>query len=473
MDGRPGAASPGLTDRGVRAAATARLAGLYAGRPVVMGPGVLALWTEWAGWLRDLGCPTLVVSTGRGAGPVPGPDTAVVEVRTPATATATDELRLHDRLAHELPPEAVAAVEHLDPDGRGVFLASPFVSTDEPILGRPVTGGRPRAFLDLEDKLLADAIWAEVGIPTAPSRIVALDPSRLAEATRDVSGPLGAVWSGDARGGFNGGGDFVRWVVDRHDAAAARAFFAIRCDRVRVMPFLEGVPCSIHGLVLPDGTAALRPVEIVVLRDAASRRFVYGGVGTSWDPPPTDREEMRDAVRRVGEHLRVRHGYRGAFGIDGVLTAEGCRPTELNTRMSAGASTLATVDPKFFALLQANLLAGVDTGVTAADVEALVSMMDARRTARLVAVAEGARLGGDVAYPVAFDGRRFVRADGGTAPTLIATDSPAGFFAKLHPGVELAPGQRVAEAHLALLRHLDQEHRSRFGPLQPAPDVRR
>ena len=36
-------------------------------------------------------------------------------------------------------------------------------------------------------------------------------------------------------------------------------FFLTRCDRVRVMPFLDGVPCSIHGLVLPDGTAAVPP----------------------------------------------------------------------------------------------------------------------------------------------------------------------------------------------------------------------
>ena len=97
------------------------------------------------------------------------------------------------------------------------------------------------------------------------------------------------------------------------------------------MPFLDGVPCSIHGLVLPDGTAVFRPVEIAILRDAAGRQFVYGGLSTYWDPPPADREEMRDVARRVGEHLRAAYGYRGAFGIDGVLTADGFRPTELNT----------------------------------------------------------------------------------------------------------------------------------------------
>ena len=143
------------------------------------------------------------------------------------------------------------------------------------------------------------------------------------------------------------------------------------------MPFLDGVPCSIHGFVLPDGTAALRPVEIAMLRSDAERRFVYGGLGSTWDPPAADREEMRDAVRRVGAHLQAAHGYRGAFGIDGVLTAEGFRPTELNTRMSAGLTLVTGVDQRFFTLLQHHLLAGLDTGLRAADVEALVPLMDA------------------------------------------------------------------------------------------------
>jgi hypothetical protein len=461
-----------LADPETRAAATARLAELYAGRPVVVGPGVLAGFTRWVAWLHELGCPTLVLATSRGAGQVPGPETRVVEIPSPATAMVTDELRLHDRLAHGLPDHAAEAIEDFDPERRGLVLTSPFVTTDEPILGRPVTGGRPRAFLDLEDKLLADGIWSAAGIAGPPYRIASLDGDDLARAADELAGPLGTVWSGDARDGFNGGGNYVRWVADRRDQATARAFFATRCDRVRVLPFLDGVPCSIHGIVLPDGTAALRPVEIAILRNTADRTFVYGGLGTSWDPPDADREEMRDAVRRVGAHLQAEHGYRGAFGIDGVLTADGFRPTELNTRMSAGASTVADVDPRFFTLLQANLVAEVDTGLTVADVESLVPLMDATRTGKVVAVAEGSKVGGDFSYPVTYDGTAFARADEETGNTLVVADTPSGFFAKVDPCVSLTPGQRLARVNVALLAFVDHEYGSAFGPLEPAPDVR-
>ena len=462
-----------LSDPDVREGVTARLAELYAGRPVLFGPGVLAGYTPVIGWMRDLGCPVLVVATARGAGPVPEDgECTVVEVPPPSTASVTDELRTHDRMAHHLPAHAVAAVEEHDPHREGVWYTSPFVTSDEPILGRPVTGGRPASFLALEDKMLAEEIWAAAGVPHAPYRIVPVEEEALAQATAEVAGPLGAVWSGDARDGFNGGGNYVRWIRDRRDQRAARGFFALRCDRVRVLPFLDGVPCSIHGMVLPDGTAAFRPVEISMLRNVERRTFVYGGLGTSWDPPEADREEMRDAVRRVGAHLQREHGYRGAFGIDGVLTADGFRPTELNTRMSAGATTVAEADRRFFTLLQANLVAGVDTGLTAADVESTVPLMDAARTGKAVAVVEGTKVGGNFSFPVDWDGRAFARADAETGTTLVVADTPTGFFARLDPCLALVPGVRLTQVNAALLAFVDREYGAGFGPLEAAPDLR-
>lgn len=463
-----------LSDRATRDAVTARLAERYAGRPVLMGPGVLAGHTQHVGWFRELGCPVLVVSTARGAGPVPAPgECEVVEVVPPPAATMTDEVRQLDRMARNLPPGAAAAIERFDPERRGIWFASPFVTTDEPIDGRPVTFGRPAAFLALEDKMLADAVWDAAEVPRASYRIVPTDRAALAEATAELSGPLGAVWSGDARDGLNGGGNYVRWVVDAADQGSAAWFFRPRCDRVRVMPFLDGVPCSIHGFVLPDGTAALRPVEIVSLRNLAERRFVYAGLGTFWDPPEDDREEMRAAARRVGDHLAAAYGYRGTFGIDGVLTADGFRPTELNTRMSAGATLVCDVDRRFFTLLQAALVDDIDTGVTAADLESLVPVMDAHRVGRVAAVGEGVGIGDNISYPVSYDGCRMERAPVETGNTLVASDTPNGFFAKVDPCAALRPGQRLADINLALTELLDREHGTGFGALEAGADVRR
>ena len=197
-----------LSDQTVRDAVTSRLAEPYAGRPALMGPGVLAAYTSTVQWFRDLGCPVLVVATARGAGPIPGPgDCQVVEIVPPAASTMTDEVRQLDAMARHLPPLATEAIEAFDPERRGFWFASPFVTNDEPIAGRAVAFGRPASWLALEDKPLADAIWESAGVPHAAYRVVANEPTALAAATAELSGPLGAVWSGDARDGVNGGGN--------------------------------------------------------------------------------------------------------------------------------------------------------------------------------------------------------------------------------------------------------------------------
>jgi hypothetical protein len=227
-------------------------------------------------------------------------------------------------------------------------------------------------------------------------------------------------------------------------------------------------------MVLPDGTAAFRPVEIAILRNAGERAFTYGGLSTYWDPPVADRAAMRDAVRRVGEHLRADYDYVGAFGIDGVLTADGFRPTELNARISAGlASVAAAVDRDLFTLVQANLIAGRDPGVTVAELETALPVMDRVRTGRPVAVSERGQLRAAEGYPLAWDGHRFTRSPEDTGTVLSIGDTPAGFFAKIDPCAVLRPGDRLAPLNAALYAFLDEEYGAGFGPVAPAPSVRR
>jgi hypothetical protein len=144
---------------------------------------------------------------------------------------------------------------------------------------------------------------------------------------------------------------------------------------------LEGVPCSIHGFVLPDGVAIFRPVELVVLRSISPRRFIYAGISTCWDPSRHDRDEMREVARRVGQHLQREHGYRGGFSVDGVLTADGFLPTELNPRFAGGLSTIGKSVPELpLELVQMATIRGIDLGVGARALEELlVPAADAHR----------------------------------------------------------------------------------------------
>ena len=308
-----------------------------------LGPCVLAGATPYVAWFRELGCPVLVVATARGAGPVPGRRRLRGGrwSRRRPPRRLTEELRTHDRLARRPARRGARGDRRLRP---GAPRASGSRRRSSPptsrSTGRPVTGGRPAAFLALEDKMLADEVWDAAGVARAPYRVVDVDDDAGARPRppRELAAELGAVWAGDARDGFNGGGNFVRWVRDerRPGRGAGVLPAALRPGAGDAVPRRRAVlDPRLRAARRHRGAAAGRD-----RRSCATRPPGPSPTAASAPPGtrrPADREAMRDAVRRVGAHLQRAHGYRGAFGIDGVLTADGFRPTELNTRMSAGA----------------------------------------------------------------------------------------------------------------------------------------
>ena len=148
------------------------------------------------------------------------------------------------------------------------------------------------------------------------------------------------MWAADARDGLHGGAFGLRWVRPGDDGRKSFASLSRTANRIRVMPFLEGIPASIHGIVFRDAVAVFRPVEMVVLRPTTGDRLLYAGCATAFDPKPGDREAMRDFAHRVGTALRERVGYRGPFGVDGIVAEEGLLPTEMNPRSGAAFTPL-------------------------------------------------------------------------------------------------------------------------------------
>ena len=197
-------------------------------------------------------------------------------------------------------------------------------------------GRRKPAWTELEDKTTIDRLWDKIGIARAPSRVESARGTNVKAWVRKLDEGLGTVWAPDNLQGVQGGAVTLRWVQSGEESGVAANDVLQRCDYVRIMPFLEGVPVSIHGIVFPSGVAVFRPVELVVLRNRKHSGFVWGGCATGYDPAPGDRKAMRAIARKTGDYLRTEIGFRGPFSIDGILTAGGFRPTELNPRLSGG-----------------------------------------------------------------------------------------------------------------------------------------
>jgi hypothetical protein len=348
---------------------------VFAGRSVVLAGAMGASWTEHIELLRSVGASKLLVvaTQGRGAGPLPDVPTVIVEPG--AGLSPMERIHAGDRILREPTSEIVDAVEAFDPAGEALVVAT-FLSTVSTLAGRATVAFRRPEWLALEDKVVVDAFWDRAGIERQPSRVVPLEEARRAASELDRGD--GTVWAADAREGFHGGATQTYWVRDDASRDRAASGLARVCDSVRVMPFLEGVPCSIHGIVLPDGVAVLRPVEMVTLR--RGHEFSYAGCATYWDPDPAIREQMRAVARRAGDRLREEVDFRGTFTVDGVATSDGFWPTELNPRFGAGILTIARGAGIPMMLVNDLIVGGHDLGRTAAELEAdIVAHGDARR----------------------------------------------------------------------------------------------
>ncbi len=482
------------------------------GRKIICSFELLAGMTRLVASLRRWGAERpLLIAEGRGAGPIPSEDEAeIVAVEPPRFESLTDQVRARMRPADRLTPQVVASVEAYDSDKQAAWWTSP-IGPNTALLDRPVLGGRPPQHIALEDKMIVDDLLDAVGAATSGAVVVpARDDDLLAasDAVRVAAAVDSVVWAGDARDGINGGGDFVRWVRNRRQAQAAADFFAAHCDKVRVAPFLEGVPCSVHGIVLPDGVVVLRPMELATLRDPDNGRFLYAGMGTSWEPPPADAAAMRQLARDMGEHLRQLVGYRGGFGLDGVLTAAGFRVTELNPRFSGGLTRLGRAAPAaHLELVHINALLGRAVGRPAEQIEAdALALLDDNRFVDVMGVSTAVTATESVEVRVAVGqplaglgsssgtrsrGSSTNRADGLTSAaeplrleaaaddaqlvgTVLCGPSPLGTFVRLVAAPDvLRVGDRAAPLGVLLLDFADRTWGTGFGPVRMAAAVRR
>jgi hypothetical protein len=447
---------------------------LVGGKKVIIAGGVLARSGPRAAAFRELGAQRpFLLASGRGTGPQPTADEAECFSLDVSASTLMDEIRATERKLLSLPNEAVAALDAYDPDREAIVLGMAFSGADN-LAGRRVIGARPRAWEALEDKVVCDEVWDAAGIARAPYEVVSAELEALNAAARRMDRGDGTVWAGDASEGFNGGADYVRWVRRAADRPEAESFFAGHTKRVRVMPFLEGIPTSIHGFVHGGGVAVFRPVELLTLR-TPTNRFRYAGTATYWDPPDADREDMRSIARRVADELQRRVGYRGGFTIDGVLTTDGFRPTELNSRFGAGMGGVVGGLHFPLNLIQVIAIEDPDAQLYPDEIERIVlEHADATRAGGSYTLVDQERTETQTHPLVERDGGFAFAPDTDDAVgDLLVGPASIGGLVSYQPVAEKVPvGQSFAPTVVRAFAFADEHLGTELGPLEAARSVR-
>ena len=439
--------------------------------PIAVGLGGLARRLAGLGAERPF-----LIAGSEGTGALPTPEEAKLHV---LGLSSKDILEAHRNLEHvidDLPGELRRTIDAWDPTDSARFIFSSPLAASRTAAPRKPYGARPAAWAALEDKVKIDVFWDEAGIARAPSQIVPADYAAVRTAATTLDRGLGTVWAADARDGTHGGGLGLRWVRPGDDGRASYESLRRMADRVRVMPFLEGIPASIHGIVFPDSVAVFRPVEMVVLRPADGDRLFYAGCATAFDPNPDDRETMREVAYGAGATLRRTVGYRGPFGIDGILAKDGYVPTEMNARAGAGLPPLAAGLPDLpLAPLCLAVIQGEKLDYRSDLLErAVLESADAHRTCA-----------GWTVTRTTFDdsGMLEVVRDGDEYRETVADEEPHGTF-QFGPSVmggfvrfvlyptQIQRGSSAAPEVVRALRFADRALRTDFGALEAARNLR-
>lgn len=436
----------------------------FADRRVIIAGAVPAAWGEYIEHLWTAGAADVMIVATEGAGIGDGPDVPTIVAEPPAGLSMMGRIRWGNELLGNPTPDIVDAIEAFDADGTAIAVGS-FLNEASTIAGRPFLAHRRPEWVALEDKTIIDGFWDRACIGRLSSLVVTLDEAPRAATAIDAG--AGTVWAADARDGFHGGAHHTRWVADEATRAAAIEGFRPVCDRVRVMPFVDGIPCSVHGIVLPDGVAVMRPVEMVTLR--RGHDLVYAGCATFWDPPMGVRNDMREIARRAAGRLVDEVGFRGTFTVDGVVSDDGFWPTELNPRFGAGINVIARATGNIPILLMNDLaVAGLPVGAAADEVEAaLVDHADRHRAGgtwratsadTLTAEGRGAN----------YDGSAWEWTDEDPADATV--NAGTGFSrCGFEPGRTPA-GPSVGARAAALWALADRDLATGLGDLTPAPD---
>lgn len=442
---------------------------LYQGRKWILIADRATEVTTFAQRILDAGATNVMVVAGtEGTGPQPT-GVEMFIVGTTGT-TLMDGIRASVAAITDPSPEMCAAVTSFDPTNQATVLTSYLIPISD-LCGRPVYGGPKAEWKALEDKILIEGLWRRAGVATAPSLIVdSDDDAAVRKAAAQLMTPYGAVLVADNTEGWHGGAEYTRYLVPGGDWSETLAFFAQHARQVRVMPFLQGVPCSIHGLVTEHQVLAFRPVEMLVYRRLRSDEFVYTGINTLWDPPVNVREEMRQAVRDVGALIREEVGYRGAFGIDGVCTVDGFRPTELNPRLSGGL-TLQTETAGGYPIGDINraIVDGLDQDLRLGDLEReIVDGANATRSGRWIRPITHLSVSETTEQPILYNGSSWAptASDDATAMMMLGP-SPQGalVLVRLTEHHGLTSGASIAEIAASSFAVSDELWDTRVGPL--------
>ncbi|MEV6631589.1 hypothetical protein AB0M54_12640 [Actinoplanes sp. NPDC051470] len=256
-----------------------------------------------------------------------------------AAGPLASRLAAGEQLLADPPAALVRRVDDLDRDGRGLVYAGSYTAVRS-FCGRRVLGYRLESHFAAERK---DVQYRLLGVETSDRQLLRIENHtdvRHAITEQVAHGP--AVIQGVPRGLLAIGASHTYLLP----ADASRSRISQMLDRITedcadliLAPLNTGLPCTYYGFLTSDHVVDFGPFEALVYWDRRSWRLYAPGVIR---PVQLGDQEAasRSAVRAAARRLQQRIDYAGAFGTDGVVSANPYSVHEINPRVCAGFAVL-------------------------------------------------------------------------------------------------------------------------------------
>ncbi len=239
---------------------------------------------------------------------------------------------------------AVAAMVAEEPSRIVCFKPSTRVERAARSLGAEVALAPAPLARRLENKLLLPELAAEASVPIPrQARIDVTEGTPWAA----IVAAVGADAVVQSPRGFSGKKTFV--VRDPETWIGLRSRLAGR--PAKVAEYVGGRPGTLHAIVDARGAVVVSAPIVQVTGDPALTPFPLGSCGNdfTWRPAPHPGDAPAVVAEALGPVLAAR-GYRGAFGLDFVVPADGaCVLIEINPRLTASFALYASLEPRLLA----------------------------------------------------------------------------------------------------------------------------
>ena len=375
--------------------------------------------------------------------------------------TLAFELRAYHNALQQIGETQQADIDAFDPECQAIVMGAFWFELSS-VAGRRVFGQRQPSWILYEDKCAVSLIWDRANIVQAKSEII---PALCLREGPPEGWNYPFVLSGDSLNGITGGGSHVRAIHSIEQLEAHRPFFESDCSQLRLMEYIDGISCSIHGMVVDNVVLSSIPIEMVVV-PRTDGKFMYMGASTHWEPTPSEQAHLQETVRKVGHALREEADFRGTFTLDGVLKNGQFYPTEINTRAGAGIFALYSESHTLYYLLDLMLKDGQPSDL---DISALQDWMyttaDSNRSTRAWG---GAEIDGECpneTHSLTFQAGKWLRIDDGAegATTLSISEGPTGAFMMLAISSEtLTRGELLNPYVQAAMEYCDTQWKTLF-----------